>query len=232
MKKRPLLLEALCFFSLFLVACQTSTAPLHRGRVPFRWMESVPYGGEAAFTFIEMHRPGSTMLKQVRAGDVIAFHMSHAEARAHLRATGIQKLPYELFRYGHVALVVPHSDDLRLLQTSMSETANVKYGMGYLRDKSWSLFRPQRVDTAKLAAFAHQVTTSKPARYDMTATLGLWNRGLRPKDLDHTATRYTCATLVVAALHYADCPLRVSPTAGVCDLITPGQVVRARMQMN
>ena len=195
-------------------------------------MESAPRRGEPAFANIGMHLPDSpdatSMLNQVRSGDVIAFHMSHAQARAHLKSSGIQKLPYELLRYGHVALVVPHSRDFRLLQNSMSEPANLQHGPDYLRDKSWSLFRPHHVNLIKLQAFANYITQDKPAAYDMTATLGLWNRGLKPETLQHTASRYTCATLVIAALHYSECPLRVSRTAGLFDLITPGQIVKAR----
>jgi hypothetical protein len=233
MKPRPLWSKALlATVVLLLAACQQSDAPMHRGLVPFRWMESAPRSGEPAFTQIGMHLPGSpdatSMLTQLRGGDVIAFHMSHAQARAYLKAGGIQKLPYEMFRYGHVALVVPHARDFRLLQNSMSEPANIQHGLDYLRDKSWSLFRPEHIHLAKLQAFAQQVTHDKPATYDMTATLGLWNRGLKPESLQHAASRYTCATLVIAALHYSECPLRVSRTAGLFDLITPGQIVKAR----
>lgn len=226
---------AVASIPLLLAACQSSTAPLHRGLVPFRWMESAPHRGEPAFTRLGMHLPGSpeagNWLKQIRAGDVIGFHMSHAEARAHLRAGTIQKLPYELFAYGHVAIVVPHGHEFRLLQNSMSDVASMDHGSDYLRDKSWSLFRPVRVDLTKLEAFAHHITNEKPATYDMTGTLGLWNGGMRPKSLQQTASRYTCATLVVAALHYSGCPLRVSRTAGVFDLITPGQLLKARTKI-
>lgn len=233
MKTCPPWLKAfLASIPVVLAACQQNDTPLHRGIVPFRWMESAPQRGEPAFANIGMHLPASPdasrMIKQLRGGDVIAFHMSHAEARAHLRSGGIQKLPYELFRYGHVALVLPHGAGFRLLQNSMSEPANLQHGPDYLRDKSWSVFRPKHIDLVKLRAFARHITQNKPAAYDMTATFGLWNRGLSPQTLQHTASRYTCATLVIAALHYSDCPLRVSRTGGLFDLITPGQIVKAR----
>ncbi|MFO1440493.1 MAG: hypothetical protein U1F81_19400 [Verrucomicrobiaceae bacterium] len=233
-KPARLLRPLLCVAAPLMTSCQHDEAPLHRGRVPFRWMESAPSGHAPAFAPLGMHLPAdakaSAMLKLPRPGDVIAFHMSHAEAQAHLRGGAVQKLPYEFFRYGHIALVVPHTHGFRLLQVAMSEPANADHGIDYLRDKSWSLFRPRQVDVAKLRAFTTHITQEKPARYDMAATFGLCNRGLRPQDLAQTSTRYTCATLVVAALRHAGCPLRVTRCGGVGDLITPGQVVRARIR--
>lgn len=218
-----------------LASCRSSDAPLHDGRVPFRWMESVPAGGEAAFSLHGMHLPGQKgsheMIAAVRAGDVVAFHMSHAEARAYLRRGTIQKLPYELFRYGHVALVVPSDGEWRLLQIAMGQKADMSSGPEYLKDKSWSLFRPRAgdIDLGRLRAFCQIVTDEKAAAYDMTATLGLRNRGLEPDEGYKISPRYTCATLVIAALHYAGYPLRVTRCGGVMDIITPGQVVRAKV---
>lgn len=45
--------------------------------------------------------------REIKNGDVIAFYMSHREAAKYLKKAKLQKAPYDLFRHGHLALVVP-----------------------------------------------------------------------------------------------------------------------------
>ena len=238
MKKPHHLLPLGLILSLFLNCCSNATKPCHEGLIPFRWMESAPTRGISAFTqrgsFFPAEGDGMSVIAALRPGDVIAFHMSHAEARAYLRRGKLQKLPYELFRCGHLALVVPHksSGDWRLLQTAMGQCANAEQGRAYLMDKAWTVYRPnaKKLDVAKLAEFTQAVMRSAP-RYDMVATMGLRNHGLAPKSVRELSPSYTCATLVVAAMHYAGCKIHVTDCGGVMDVITPGQVVGARMQV-
>jgi hypothetical protein len=237
MKKKHLMLPLLLMLCLLGSGCSNSEKPLHHGLIPFRWLEAAPSRGQAAFYEVLTHRPGSTTaklaLQSVREGDVIAFHMSHSEARAYLKRVKLQKLPYEFFRYGHLALSVKLKEggELRLLQTAMGERASAEHGQEYLMDKSWTLYRlcAGIVNLQKLTEFTQAVTQAAPG-YDMVATFGLINRGLRPTSVHDLSSRYTCATLVVAALHHAGYPLRVTRCGGALDLITPGQVVRARVE--
>lgn len=227
-------------FFIMLCSCQSSHNPLHNGRIPFRWMESPPAAASKnkAFTQIASHLAGQanseTIIHQVRPGDLIAFHMSHAEAIAWLKKRTIRKIPYELFRYGHLALVTPDSSQgtWKLLQIALGQTANANDGQEYLRDKSWILFRPQagEVDLKRLEEFTRTVTgktTRPPAKYDFYAVLGLCNRGLKPTQPAEIANAFSCTTLVIAAYHYAGYPLHAVHRKGVLDMVTPHQVVEA-----
>ncbi len=228
-----------CFgVALLSSACQSSTEPLHRGRIPFRWMESPPKAGHAAFSEIARYAPGNPaaakVVALVRPGDLICFHMSHSEAQNYLKQGTIQKIPYELFRYGHLALVTPGAAEQpwNLLQIALGQTANAKDDKAYLRDKSWILFRPNagRVELAKLAEFT-RITTGQDsvpaAKYDVTSVLGLYNKGLQPSSRAEIAKSFSCTTLVIAAYHYGGYPLQAVHRHGVLDLVTPRQVVEA-----
>ncbi len=162
--------------------------------------------------------------------------MSHRDAWKHLRKGGIQKLPYELFRYGHIALVVPVSDRLgtepRLLQVAMRQAVNADSGLDYLSEKSWHVFRPPHgsVDTEKLREFTEQVTAnaSNPkTAYDYSGALGLQNAPSDPETLSEIGDEFSCATLVVAALHYSGYQLHAVHRKGFCDIVTPRQVVKS-----
>ncbi len=171
-------------------------------------------------------------LAALRPGDVIAFHMSHREAWRHLRRGGIQKIPYELFRYGHIALVVPGGGDLRLLQVAMKQAVNADEGVAYLRGKSWIAYRPPAgaVDAARLAEFAERVTAvaADPRQaYDYSGALGISNAPWLPAESSAIGDEYTCATLVVAGLHYAGFHLHAVHRRGKLDVVTPRQVVES-----
>ncbi len=174
------------------------------------------------------------LLRQLHPGDVIAFHMSHAEAWDYLKHGNIQKVPYELFSYGHIALVVPnpHGDGLRLLQLAMKQAANAKEGLDYLNDKSWIVYRPPVgfVDVKRLHQFTQRVvqTASDPkSAYDYAGILGLRNAPWQPETLEQVGTTYSCATLVVAGLHYSGFQLDAVHRNGVSDIVTPRQVVES-----
>lgn len=182
--------------------------------------------------------PSQHVLDSIRPGDVIAFHMSHADAWGYLRKGTIQKIPYELFRYGHIALVVPDpqdtrlSADRRLLQIAMKQAANATDGTYYLNDKSWHVYRPPAgsVDVAKLHEFVRRVTVTAgdPEKaYDYRGILGLRNAPCEPSSLAEIGDKYSCATLVVAGLHYAGYPLDALHRGGRFDLVTPRQVVES-----
>ena len=125
-----------------------------------------PDGMSLVFQYRHSEGPIPNRLRaSIRPGDVIAFHMSHREAWTWLQKGSIQKLPYELFRYGHIALIVPDpeksldSSDSRLLQIAMNQAANTTDSLEYLNNKSWHVFRPPhgRVSPAKLVSFTRQV---------------------------------------------------------------------------
>lgn len=175
-------------------------------------------------------------LSELQPGDVVAFWMGHDESLDYLRRGVFQKIPYELFQYGHVALVVEsssHPRDMRLLQLAMAQAANVDEGLDYLENKKWQVFRPPSgtVDPVRLREFVDQVviTAADPKRaYDYPGVLGWKNAPFRPETLEDIGSRYSCATLVVAALHYAGYELDAVYRGGRLDVVTPKQVVMSR----
>lgn len=225
--------------------------PLHNGRLPFSLAEKPPSASRvkqavssnaAAPSRMEKvlnydassSSPAGETIGLLRPGDVVAFHMSHREAWTHLRKGGVQKLPYDLFRYGHVAVVVPDdaTGELALLQVAMKQAVNTDHGLDYLHGKSWSVHRPPAgsIDKAKLAAFSRIVTrnASDPRKaYDYSGALGLKNAGWRPKSADEIGSEYSCATLVIAALHYSGFELHAVHRGGWFDIVTPRQVVES-----
>ena len=91
--------------------------------------------------------------------------MSHRQAWGHLKKGNIQKIPYELFRFGHVALVVPNPEqapgtpvgitDLRFLNVAMKHAVEADEDIEWLRDQSWIVRRPAAgsVDVERLREF-------------------------------------------------------------------------------
>ena len=203
---------------------------MHRGRVPFSFLESSPVSHQGAQARMERVEVAAD---ELQAGDVVAFWMSHDDALSYLRRGVIQKVPYELFQYGHLALVVEapgQSGELRLLQLAMGQAANVDAGLDYLEDKSWNVFRPPSgtVDQERLKEFVQRVveTASDPKKaYDYAGVLGLKNSPWRPESREEIGNRYSCATLVIAALHYAGYELDAVHRGGRLDVVTPKQVV-------
>ena len=218
----------------FLVSC--STTPVHKGRFPFSLMDRPPGGShlnkaDAAFTQLERFSPGETLPQDIRIGDVIAFHMSHQKAWKHLSKGKIQKIPYELFSHGHLALVVDHHGEKRLLQLAMIQAANIDDNFTYLHDKNWTLYRPtSEINEARLDQFVTTalVKLSHPKKaYDYTGALGLHNRSTTPETNKDIAPEYTCVTLIQAALYYGGHPTRSTFRKGILDIVTPAQVIHS-----
>lgn len=218
----------------------------HEGRLPFSWMENPPRGRGDSVKMKQVltHAANSGELSaekvgSLRPGDVVAFHMSHREAWKSLRKGKVQKLPYDLFRYGHIALVVPGTGEksrsggeLRLLQVAMKQAVNADAGVDYLNDKSWVVFRPPagQIDEEKLREFTTQVRTTAGNRktaYDYSGALGVRNAPWQPDSVEEIGDEYSCATLVVAGLHYAGFPLDAVHRKGLFDIVTPRQVVES-----
>ena len=233
---------AVLLATVFLLGC--NTAAVHNGRFPFSLMEIPPGGNhldepDAAFTEIARYAPGddfSARTKHIRPGDVIAFHMSHQQAWNHLRKRKIQKIPYELFTYGHLALAVrapatTTGSEIRLLQLAMKQPANIDDGAEYLRDKSWIHYRPTSpIDNERLDEFVTVALTnaSDPKKaYDYSGTLGIHNQSTTPATKADIAHEYTCVTIVQAALHYAGHPTNSTRRNGFADIISPAQLIHS-----
>jgi hypothetical protein len=228
---------------LWLVTTGCSTESQHHGRFPFSMMEHPPAVHQdtqakkmsvmMSYRASPIGKPGG-LLAKLQPGDVIAFHMSHAEVWQYLKQGKIQKLPYELFSYGHIALVVPNpqGSGLRLLQLAMKQAVNAKERLDYLNDKSWVVYRPPAgsVDVKRLQQFTKRViqTASDPhTAYDYAGILGLRNAPWQPDSLEQLGSKYSCATLVVAGLHYSGYQLSAVHRGGLCDIVTPRQVVES-----
>ncbi len=172
-----------------------------------------------------------TAIAMLRPGDVIAFHMSHQEAWSHLRGGKIQKIPYDLFRYGHIALIVPDprkavvSQDLRLLQIAMKQAANADETTDYLKEKCWVAYRPgNTLVISRLHEFSRQVivTAGDPKHaYDYCGVLGIRNKPYAPDSVSDIGGKFSCATLVLAGLHYSGYQLGAVHRNGWFDIVTP-----------
>jgi|GEM_PF-99480 len=214
--------------SFLLLGC--STKPLHHGRLPFSLLEIPPGGNHlgsdrAAF---RLAKTGS----DPQPGDVLAFHMSHADAWSHLRAGTIAKVPYEMFAYGHLALVVEDPDGStspRLLQLSLGQPVTASDGIDSLSGQRWARYRPtSTIDRTRLREFVAIITkrASNPEEaYDVPATFGLRAEPATPETPEEIASKYTCVTLVKAALHYAGHPTHSLRRNGVLDVLTPKQLL-------
>ena len=229
--------------SLIAISANCSNTIPHNGRLPFTWMEKPPTSDlESSEPMQVIHRhsdpdtnPTDQELALLQVGDVIAFTMSHQQAWSHLRKGKIQKVPYELFRYGHLALVVPDpngSDELRILQVAMKQAVTASDGFEYLDGKTWEIHRPPSgsVDADRLASFTKQVTenAADPKRaYDYGSVTGWKNSPWQPETKSEIGERFSCTTLVIAALHYSGYELDAVHRGGRFDLVTPRQVVES-----
>lgn len=232
-KSRLIELTVVCLLVSMLSSC--SDQPLHQGRFPFCLMDRPPGGNhlqqkEAAFREVirhELNEPVPT--KEIRVGDVIAFHMSHREAMSHLRKKKIQKIPYDLFAYGHLALVVDQGQGPRLLQIAMKQAAHIDDGFDYLSNKQWILYRPTRqINEQRLASFVNRAllnASNAKKAYDYTGALGIKNVTTTPNTLEEIPDKFTCVTLIQAALHYSGHPTRCVHRKGILDIVTPAQVI-------
>ncbi len=222
---------------------------MHRGRLPFTLMERAPRAGTSAkvaargepqaLREIGGHDGGEVpedLERQLQFGDVVTFYMSHDEALGALSKGKIQKLPYELFQYGHLALVVPDPHGRRgkrLLQVAMKEAVNADEGLDYLDGKRWRLFRPPTgsIDDDRLGEFARlacQRAHDPKRAYDYAGVLGWKNAPWRPGEAEEVGDRFSCATLVVAGLWYSGFELDAVHRGGRLDIVTPRQVVSSR----
>ena len=168
----------------------------------------------------------------IQTGDVIAFHMSKKEAMAYLKKGKIQKLPYQLFNYGHLALVVEGEKEKRLLQLAMKQAANIDDGLEYLDDKQWTVFRPTSdINEERLEEFVSLSLTklSDPKKaYDYSGVLGVHNRTTTPETPKEIDNEYTCVTLIQAALHYAGHRTQSIHRKGFLDIVTPAQLIESK----
>lgn len=184
---------------------------------------------------VEAREGGKVLAADLRPGDVVAFQMSQQEAWRWIRAGKVQKVPYDFFRYGHLALVVPDPEGgrgWRLLQVAMGQAVQADSGPEYLEGKEWRAFRPEEgaVDEEKLRRFTELVLekASDPKKvYDWWGVAGIRNETFRVRDEGQIGGRYTCATLVVAALDYSGYSLDAVHRGGWLDLVTPLQVVES-----
>lgn len=228
--------------------CSCSQSAIHNGRIPFCLMEKPPsersanrkLSGEIQKMekLITYHAVSNkSELKQnkrkIKNGDVIAFYMSHKEAGKYLKKAKIQKVPYDLFRYGHLALVVPdpaNPSKKKLFQLAMKQVANIEDDLSYLDDKNWVIYRPPSINENKLSEFTRSAvakSASPKKAYDYSGAFGIINVKHKPSDESEIEKEYTCCTLVVAALHYSGYKLHSTHRGGVLDIITPRQVVES-----
>ena len=222
---------------------------IHNGKIPFSWMEK-PQSKRTATKksnskvekmkkVVSYHAETDkdnyqTIMDHIQVGDVIAFYMSHQEAWSHLKKANIQKVPYELFRYGHLAMVVEDNsksnNKLKLLQLAMNQKVNMDSDLSYLKDKNWEVYRPRKINHDKLREFvsiAKERGSSEKTAYDYSGAFGIKNAVHKPTSKDEISKEHTCCTLIVAALYYAEYELHCTRRKGLLDIVTPRQVVES-----
>jgi hypothetical protein len=158
--------------------------------------------------------------------------MTKKEAMAYLKKGKIQKLPYQLFDYGHLALVVESNGEKKLLQLAMKQAANIDDGLEYLDDKKWAIFRPTSdLDEKRLEEFVtlslRKLSDPKES-YDYSGVIGFHNRTTTPETPEEIAHEYTCVTLLQAALHYAGHKTLSVHRKGFLDIVTPAQFIESK----
>ena len=165
----------------------------------------------------------------LQEGDVIAFYMSKGESIKALTKGKIQKLPYALFNYGHLGIVIERQKELRLFQMALGQVANADESLDYLSGKSFDVYRPHTLpNRSSLRQFVNQCI-SQQVCYDKAALLGLRNRKVDlstarpPKSL-------TCVTLVESALQAAGVPINARHRGGALDIITPSQLCHSHLE--
>lgn len=105
---------------------------------------------------------------------------------------------------------------------------NTDSGLEYLKDKNWTVFRPEKVNRTKLREFvkiAREKGNTKKKAYDYSGAFGLKNASDKPDTQDEISSEYTCCTLITAALYYSGYELHCTKRSGVLDIVTPKQVV-------
>ena len=192
-----------------------------------------PPGGTHLGTEVAAFREISGSQKSLlQNGDILAFHMTKKEAMAYLKKGKIQKLPYQLFDYGHLALVVESNGEKKLFQLAMKQAANIDDGLEYLDDKKWAIFRPTSdLDEKRLEEFVtlslRKLSDPKES-YDYSGVIGFHNRTTTPETPEEIAHEYTCVTLLQAALHYAGHPTSSIHRKGFLDIVTPAQFIKSK----
>lgn len=178
---------------------------------------------------LEHERPAFEIVpdkEAIREGDVLAFSSSKAKGFNDLFRGRIQKVPYLLFDYGHLAIVVQKENELRLLQMALGQTANYSSDLSYLKDKESTIFRPTiSPNPGALRSFAKAAVGK--ITYDKLAILGLANDRVRGGKIP---SRLTCVTLVEAALHSSGVPIDVRHWWLPLDVITPSQLVNSTLR--
>ena len=233
----------ICTALALISSCTTSA--IHNGRLPFSLMEKPPSQRSAKKKLTsevqrmekictyhtENNQQELAQYKnRIQPGDVIAFYMSHKEAWQHLKKRNIQKVPYDLFRYGHLAIVVPDSksnNQTKLLQLAMKQVANIDSDLSYLDDKNWVVYRPPSIDLEKLSEFTQAVTNPAEIGYDYSGAFGIHNAKHKPQNEAELSKEYTCCTIIVAGLNYAGYELHSTHRCGILDIVTPRQVVES-----
>jgi hypothetical protein len=232
-----------------LAACSATTK--HGGWFALRWMEQPSANGPSTEVLLHDLAYFEPVLsydaksddasfdpaeEELREGDLIAYRMTFWDAYRDILTLKFNKLPYRLFKYGHLALVVqdPESpSQLRLFSSDSFRGVNVKDDLGSLKDFDFDVYRPndwKRVDRSRLNEFVAAVVSKagKWSGYDFLGMFGMNNSSMRPQDAQMIGRDFTCSTVVVSALFYAGLDLDAIRREGFLDIVTPQQVVESR----
>ncbi|HEU4343487.1 MAG TPA: hypothetical protein VFU31_18210 [Candidatus Binatia bacterium] len=175
--------------------------------------------------------------ERLSEGDVIAYREESWYAGLQiLLLARLNKLPYALFKYGHLAMVVKDPDDensLRLLSSWSFKGPNISEDLDSLKYHNWDAYRLnqwERVNKERLDDFVRLVRAKAGQwyGYDFIGMFGLWNSNIRPSSSQEIGQDYTCVTVVAAALHFAGVELDAYKRHGIADIVTPLQIVRSR----
>lgn len=239
-----LLILAAC--GLLLGGCAAS--PKQGGWFALRWMEKPgPHGPSTqapeedrarfqqvlAFDAKDSDERFAQAASQILEGDVIAYRMNRKDSYRDILMLKLNKVGYQVFRYGHLAIAVTDPAEpsrLRVFSSESFKGPNLREDLTSLRHHDFDIYRLdkwERIDRARLHEFvdASIRKAGKWYGYDFMGMFGLANSNLRPTAPENIGHDYICSTVVVGALYYAGLELDAIQRDGLLDLVTPAQVV-------
>ena len=143
---------------------------------------------------------------------------------------------YTFLKYGHLDLVMRDpggGDKLVLFTCNGNEGVNIKRDLSDLNNRDWDVYRTKdwnRIDRERLLEFVRKCVVQEKGEesYGDLSSLGFGNANLKPATLQDVDGKYTCSTVIAAALYYAGVELDKTRGSSQMDLVTPKQIVTSK----
>ena len=206
----------------FLCSCHSPVEP-HRGWYILKWVEKTnpdalpqDVSDETLTRFnliMQFHQirdkeKFSNLISGLKEGDVLAYYKTRNESRKSLLKGKLQSFSYNMFGYGHLAVVVQdprHAGKLRLFSAQSIKGPNIDDDLQSLKKHNWHVFRLDKWQKINLREFVRLSIRKKYKghAYDFSGMFGFWNAKLDPQKPEEIGHEYICSTSVLAAYYYA-----------------------------